>query len=312
MPITRAEEHFWKGTGILTDATPLPAIGSALVISGGASTRGNGVAVNPASTPGIPIFAIATEAATLVNEEISLCRQGIVLVTADDSNAISIGDNITAGIQAGLFKVATGNDHVCGVAMSAAAGSAAGEQFLLMFYGDGFESSGSGVNLGTVSTGVTAVEHGNAYNKTTVLTVSSVLPAIAGGADLAVGKLLYTLPAGDCIIESCYMSMALTAADGNIDADTPDGGLGTVIASGAVAVLSGTATFEDLITGQAFNNCTGTAEVVTLRPTAGVPLIIPAASAHTIHFNVADGWAASGEAACPIAGTVIVNWRFLA
>jgi hypothetical protein len=166
-------------------------------------------------------------------------------------------------------------------------------------------------NVGAAATGSTAVETGDAYNHTTILTVSTTLPAIAGGANLAVGKLLYTFPAGEIIVESAYMSLAITQSQGNINADTPDGGLGTVIGSGVVATLDGTATFEDIITGQTFNNCTGTAEVKTAIPTAAVPLVIATAAAHTVHFNVADGWAASGDAAAALAGTVVLNWRFM-
>lgn len=169
-----------------------------------------------------------------------------------------------------------------------------------------------GSNPGTVPSGVTAAEYGNGYVQHTRLTLSTTLPAIAGGANLGVGKLIYTFPAGEIVIESAYMSIALTAADGNIDADTPDVGLGTVIASGVVAVLSGTATFENIITGQTATNCTGTATVKTAEPTAGVGLVIAAAGAHTVYLNVADGWAASGETACPVTGTVALNWRFMA
>lgn len=165
--------------------------------------------------------------------------------------------------------------------------------------------------VGTAATGVTAVEYGDGVTHKTVLTVSSTLPAIAGGAALGVGKLLYTLPAGVQAVKVSYMSMALTAADGNIDADTPDVGIGTVIASGAVAVLSGTATFENLLTGQTATDCSGTATVKTAGPTAGTPLEIAAGGAKTIYFNVADTWAASGETACPIAGTVIIEWTSL-
>jgi hypothetical protein len=165
--------------------------------------------------------------------------------------------------------------------------------------------------VGAAATGSTAVEYGDGYDHTTVLTVSTTLPAIAGGANLGVGKLLYTFPAGVIIVESAYMSLAITQTEGNITADTPDGGLGTVIASGAVATLDGTATFENILTGQTFNNCSGTAEVKTASPTAGVPLVIEAAGAHTVYFNVADGWAASGDAAALLAGTVILNWRLV-
>ncbi len=165
-------------------------------------------------------------------------------------------------------------------------------------------------NVGTAATGVTAVEYGDAKNHHTVLTVSTTLGSIAGGADLGLGKLMYTLPAGGCQIKSAYMSMALTADDGNIDADTPDVGIGTVVASGAVSVLSGTGTFENIITGQTATDCSGTATVKGTSPTAGVNLEIASAGAHTIYFNVADGWAASGETACPISGTIEIEWVF--
>lgn len=170
----------------------------------------------------------------------------------------------------------------------------------------------SSVNAGTANTGTTAVEYGDGYNHVTVLTVSTTLPAIAGGADLAVGKLLYTLPAGAQVIDAAHMSLAITQSEGNITADTPDGGLGTVIASGNVATLDGTGTFENIITGQAFNDCDGTAEVKTATPTGAVPLVMAVGAAKTIHFNVADGWAASGDAAAALAGTVVLAWRTLA
>jgi hypothetical protein len=163
--------------------------------------------------------------------------------------------------------------------------------------------------VGTAATGVTAVEEGDGnYHKTT-LTVSTTLGAIVGGTDLGLGVLMYTLPTGSHMIKSARMSMALTAADGNIDADTPDVGIGTVVASGAVTVLSGTATFENIVTGQTATDCSGTASVIDVTPTAGTGgLAIATGGAHTIYFNVADGWAASGETACPIAGTIVIEW----
>lgn len=167
-------------------------------------------------------------------------------------------------------------------------------------------------NVGAAGAGSTAVEYGDGANHRTVLTVSTTLPAIAGGAALGVGKLLYTLPAGAVIVDSAYMSLAITQTQGNITADTPDGGLGTVIASGVVSTLDGTATFENILTGQTFNDCNGTAEVKTAIPTANVPLVIESGGAHTIYFNVADTWAASGDAAAALAGTVVINWRFVA
>lgn len=167
------------------------------------------------------------------------------------------------------------------------------------------------INVGTLLAGITAVEQGDARQHQSVLTLATTLPAIAGGAALGVGKLIYTFPAGVIVIHSVYMNAILTAADGNIDADTPDVGIGTVIASGVVSVLSGTGTFEDQVTGQTATDCTGTAILKTTAPTAGAAFIIEAADAHTLHLNVADSWAASGETDCPLTGTVIINWDFM-
>lgn len=182
----------------------------------------------------------------------------------------------------------------------------------MSLYLEGIAVGSAGVtpvaNVGTAATGVTAVERGDSHVHVTILTVSTTLPAIAGGANLGVGKLLYTLPAGACIILGASMSLAITQTQGNITADTPDGGLGSVIASGAVAVLSGTATFEDILTGQTFNDCNGTAEVTAVQTS----MVMQAGAAHTVHFNVADGWAASGDAAALLTGTVVLHWSFMA
>ena len=122
--------------------------------------------------------------------------------------------------------------------------------------------------------------------------------------------MLYTFPAGSQIIESAYMSLAITQTQAHINADTPDVGIGTVIASGVVSVLDGTATFENILTGVAAANCTGTATVLTAIPTAAVPLVIGATK--TVYANAAFAWAASGDAAAILTGTVVINWRTMA
>lgn len=162
-------------------------------------------------------------------------------------------------------------------------------------------------NVGTVATGVTAVENGDAQHHKTTLTVSKALGNIPGGADLALGTLLYTLPAGVCNVKLTHMSVSVQQQDGNIDADTPDGGIGTTLANGVVAVLGGTAAFENMLTGQTFDDCDGTAELQTL----ATSLVVKAADNHTVYFNIADGWAASGDAGAVVAGTVIIEWDFI-
>ena len=163
-------------------------------------------------------------------------------------------------------------------------------------------------NIGTNGAYGTVEEYGDGNYHKTVLTLAGAFGAIAGGANLGVGRLVYTFPAGVIRILTATMNgLALQQTQGNVTADTPELGLGTVIASGAVAVLSGTATFEDILTGQVMGDCDGTAKLAAV----GNTLTILAAAAHTVHLNVADGWAASGDAALGFAGEVVITWEFL-
>jgi hypothetical protein len=166
-------------------------------------------------------------------------------------------------------------------------------------------------NKGVATAACRAEEFGDKYHHTTVLTLegaSAVLPAIAGGANLAVGLKLYDFPAGAVVVEAARLyDVAIQQTDGNIAADTPDVGLGTTIASGVVAVLGGTAAFENVLTGQTFTDCDGTAEDVAV----GTQLVIQTGDSHSLYLNVADGWAASGDAAAIVSGQIIVHWRYL-
>ena len=161
---------------------------------------------------------------------------------------------------------------------------------------------GPSLNIGNAS-GVTSFTEGEGVYRT-LITVNSTLPAIAGGASLGVGKALITFPAGVIRVYGAYMSMSVKQTTGNITADTPDGGLGTTIASGAVATLDGTAAFENILTGQTFNDCDGTAEVAHVT----TDLTIAAADSHIVYFNIADGWAASGDTGALLTGTVGILW----
>jgi len=157
---------------------------------------------------------------------------------------------------------------------------------------------------GTAATGVTAVEYGDGFMHTTKLTIDTTLGAIAGGAALGLGKLLYTLPAGTQFIVNAYMEVAITQTQDHITADTPDVGLGTALAEGVIATLDGTAAFESLITGQTAADCDGTAT----QAAALVAEIRGAAADKTVYLNVADTWAASGDEAALLTGTVVLVW----
>ena len=177
-------------------------------------------------------------------------------------------------------------------------------------FGDGPDTTIS--NIGTLNsvTGLTVAEYGNETTHKTVFTMDEMeVGSPTGASALGFGKLLYTLPAGACVTRISKFNFSLQGG-GVVDADTPDVGLGTVVASGAVSVLSGTATFENIMTGQTFNDCNGTAEVVTAMATSSpFNLIIEAAGAHTIYLNVADTWA--GADTITATGTIAIEWDFL-
>lgn len=166
------------------------------------------------------------------------------------------------------------------------------------------------LNIGADVEGVSAaVEAGGPSYHKTELTLDFALPAIAGGANLAVGKKIYTFPHANIrILTAAFVDVAIQQTEGNITADTPDVGLGTTIASGAVSVLGGTAAFENILTGQTFADCDGTEKTAI----AGSNLaLVKGESAVDVFFNVADGWAASGDAGALVTGKVVITWEYI-
>ncbi len=173
-----------------------------------------------------------------------------------------------------------------------------------------FQKKISTTNVGTANTGVTAVEYGDAYKHTTILTISQVnAVTVDDNAAISDGYLLYTFPAGEIVIDSAYMSMAVTLAEDTTA--TPEVGLGTLIGSGANATLGAVGAGAENVLGPATaDDCAGTAEVLTAAP----GLVIATAAAHILHFNIAATWAdtAGTDLTGDIAGTVVLNWSFLA
>lgn len=157
----------------------------------------------------------------------------------------------------------------------------------------------------TAHSGFSTETWGTPEGYRTRVTCNTAFPDIAGGADLAVGKKAVSLPAGKRLINGSSIDLALKHTQTHVSADTPDLGLGTTIASGAVAVLGGTAAFENILTGQTMNDCNGTVESTQVT----TQLVIAAADSHDIYVNVADGWAASGDDALALSGTFEFWWR---
>ena len=143
----------------------------------------------------------------------------------------------------------------------------------------------------------------------TKLTINGVLPALTN-ASIGTGLLIWTFPTGVHALKVARIAVALTAADGNNDADTPKVGLGDIIATGTITNLTSVAGFDNILTEQTMNNCTGTVEEKTiLVPTAG-HLVNESAGLKAVWLNFADGWAGV-EAAMPVSGEVWLEWTKL-
>lgn len=170
------------------------------------------------------------------------------------------------------------------------------------------------VAQGTTPVGTVAItEYGDGKDFTTVLTLTNfVVGALAGAAaNLGVGNIVYTYPAGQHLeLVSSFSSLVLTAAGTAVATDT---GLGSVIASGAVAVLSGTGTFEDRLTGQTITTDAvgGAAASALAAATAGIGTGISlnvAGSVKNVFLNSAGAWNVDNTGNLTASGTIILKW----
>lgn len=159
-----------------------------------------------------------------------------------------------------------------------------------------------------VTTGVRAETYGSGVYRTVIDLEGLTLPPIAGGANLAVGRRIFTFSPGAAkVLGSSLKGVTLKQTQGHVTNDTPVVGLGTTIASGAVAVLSGTAAFQNILAGQTAANVNGTA----LNHAVSTVLAIQTGDSHDVFLNVAHNWAASGDAGIIVGGRVAIIWAEL-
>jgi len=167
----------------------------------------------------------------------------------------------------------------------------------------------------TIST-VTATEYSTGKDVVTVLSLTNfVVGALAGaGAALGMGNIVYSFPAGQHLeLVYGFSNLSLTALGTAVNTDT---GLGSVIASGAVSVLSGTATFENRLTGQtiATDPAGGAVASALLGATAGIGTGIAlnvAASVKDVFLNSAGTWNANNTGNLTATGTIVLKWTIM-
>lgn len=188
--------------------------------------------------------------------------------------------------------------------------SSTGTAYTSLGYSGGGQS-GSTLVTTPVST-VTINEYGDGRDITTVLTLTDfVVGALAGaGAALGVGNIVAAYPAGNHVEQFYYETLSLKAAGTAVATKT---GLGSVIASGAISVLSGTATFQDRLTGQTISTAAagGTAVEALTLATAGFATGIAlnaTASVKNVFLNAAGTWNANNTANLTASGTIVLKW----
>lgn len=160
----------------------------------------------------------------------------------------------------------------------------------------GTERSGVAGNVGVRD------ENFGRYHLTELVLTGLSLGNFTNG-NSANGVLLYTLPAGTQVLALSRLDLALTASNGDMVNDTPDTGIGTVKATGAVNVLGGTATFENILTGQTAADANGTSFNGNA---ASIDLFSNTSGTKTIYLNAADAWDGNGSVSAT--GKVQVLW----
>ncbi len=181
------------------------------------------------------------------------------------------------------------------------------------------ESVISKTPLGSMPAGlstITCAEYSTGKDVVTVLTLTNfVLGTIpAANAALGVGANIYSFPAGQHF-ELVYglSAISLKLPSTGVACDT---GLGSVVASGAVSVLSGTSTFEDRSTGVAITTSStgGTAVSSLVGATAGIGTGISlnvAASVKDVFLNAAGTFGTGNAGSLTASGLVVLKWTIM-
>lgn len=181
----------------------------------------------------------------------------------------------------------------------------------------GFVTTDEGV--GTVATASTTrvEEYGDGYDHLTRLTMTAFEVGVAAdNASLAIGNKIYTLPAGTILITEASVVGGVTGTV-SVTAQTPEIGLGTVIGSGAAAVLS--TTMEDIMDGGAAGGIGGDLVApdiagATFYKASAItnPVIIKTTGgkARDIFLNAAVAWAdVTAAGVLSFTGVVTLRWR---
>lgn len=180
-----------------------------------------------------------------------------------------------------------------------------------IFNGSSFTTNGTNLtkaNAPTLGNGTTLSKtvYGDSANQVIKLTLTRFLlaPLKAAGGAQANGALLLTLPAGAQILPGADFTALKVFASNGAAAIKSNGAvlaLGSVKASGAVRTLGGTATFQNILTGQQ-NQFNGR----TLNAVASTPYATAVGGVKSIYANYANGFPAVSSGTLYVNGTVFI------
>lgn len=155
-----------------------------------------------------------------------------------------------------------------------------------------------------------------------IIRVNSLVKNIASDASLGFGEHIATFPSGLIRPVAGFVSMSSLCPTG-LSATAGDVGLGTTIASGAVAVLGGTAGFEDLMEGTTLANHVAATPLASVKAnlapiqvgttaTHGNQILDGSGTAKKIHLNIASAWNQTAAENFTFSALVVLDWEFVA
>ena len=309
-----------SATGVLSVTN---ATASTSTVTGAVKvTGGVGIAKELFVSTTTPFSVSAAGVVTVTNATASTTKDTGALIITDGGLGVEGAINAGTFIQAGAGAVGTPSIRVNATntglyeVSSVQTGFAQDGVLVATFDGSGMkiDSVRAGVQIGSTPVGTVSItEYGDSKDMTTVLTLTNfIVGALAGaGASLGLGNIVYAYPAGQHLeLVSSLSSIVLTAAGTAVNTDT---GLGSVIATGAVSVLSGTATFEDRLTGQTIATAAGggAAASALTAATAGIGTGISlnvAGSVKNVFLNSAGAWNADNTGNLTATGTIVLKW----
>jgi hypothetical protein len=169
--------------------------------------------------------------------------------------------------------------------------------------------------MGTISTqagivqgsppNITVCEYNSGCEHLTVLTLTNFVIGTIAGANKGIGTAFYALPIGTMLHTASFMDLQVFVPT---TSTTIKLGIGSVVASGSVTVLSGTATFMDFVTQQSGTATASSPTAIQVGPIGATAGILTGISLTptTFFLNCAGGWSDTGSVTAT--GVIVLKW----